>query len=147
MGDASMDLARGLLALAGRALIVGIFLVSVVYQKVPNYSAVAETMAGEGIPAPKILLGLGIACMVIGSLSVLTGFKARIGATLLLLFLVLATYFFHDFWTMQAERKGLELTHFLKNSSMIGAMLFLIANGSGPGSLDEFLARRKLEHG
>ncbi|MFM1902484.1 MAG: hypothetical protein RLZZ440_384, partial [Planctomycetota bacterium] len=42
------------------------------------------------------------------------------------------------------ERKGLELTHFLKNASLIGTMLFLIANGSGPGSLDELLARRRL---
>lgn len=142
-----MDRFRGLLALAGRALIVGIFLVSVVFQKIPNYSAVAETMASEGVPAPSILLGLAIACMTLGAISVLTGFKARIGAALLLLFLVLATYYFHDFWNVPAERKGFELTQFMKNASLIGTMLFLIANGSGPGSLDEWIARRRLEGG
>ena len=147
MGDASMDQARGLLALAGRALIVGIFLVSVVFNKVPNYSAVAQTMAGEGVPASTIMLGLAMACMVIGAISVLTGFKTRIGALLLLVFLLAATFYFHDFWNMPAERKGLELTQFLKNSSLIGTMLFLIANGPGPGSLDELLARRRLEAG
>jgi len=84
-----------------------------------------------------------MACMVIGSISVLTGFKTRIGAALL----VLATYYFHDFWNMPAERKGLELTQFMKNASLIGTMLFLIANGPGPGSLDELLARRRLEAG
>jgi putative oxidoreductase len=144
MGDTSMDQARGLLALAGRALIVGIFLVSVVFNKIPNYSGVANTMAGEGMPAPTIMLGLAIVFMVLGSVSVMVGFKARIGALLLLIFLVLATYYFHHFWSVEPERKGLELTHFLKNASLIGTMLFLIANGSGPGSLDELLARRRL---
>jgi putative oxidoreductase len=144
MGDTSMDQARGLLALAGRALIVGIFLVSVVFNKIPNYSGVANTMAGEGMPAPTIMLGLAIVFMVLGSVSVMVGFKARIGALLLLIFLVLATYYFHDFWSVEPERKGLELTHFLKNASLIGTMLFLIANGPGPGSLDELLARRRL---
>ncbi len=142
-----MEHVRGLLALAGRALIVGIFLVSVVFNKVPNYSAVAQSMAGEGVPAPTIMLGLAMACMVIGSISVLTGFKARIGALLLLIFLLAATFYFHDFWNMPVERKGTELTQFLKNASLMGTMLFLIANGSGPGSLDEWLARRRLEGG
>lgn len=144
MGDTSMDQARGLLALAGRALIVGIFLVSVVFNKIPNYSGVADTMDGKGVPAPTIMLGLAIVFMVLGSVSVMVGFKARIGALLLLIFLVLATYYFHDFWSVEPERKGLELTHFLKNASLIGTMLFLIANGPGPGSLDELLARRRL---
>jgi putative oxidoreductase len=144
MGDTSMDQARGLLALAGRALIVGIFLVSVVFNKIPNYSVVADNMGGKGVPAPTIMLGLAIVFMVLGSVSVMVGFKARIGALLLLIFLVLATYYFHDFWSVEPERKGLELTHFLKNASLIGTMLFLIANGSGPGSLDELLARRRL---
>lgn len=144
MGDTSMDQARGLLALAGRALIVGIFLVSVVFNKIPNYSVVADNMGGKGVPAPTIMLGLAIVFMVLGSVSVMVGFKARIGALLLLIFLVLATYYFHDFWSVEPERKRLELTHFLKNASLIGTMLFLIANGSGPGSLDELLARRRL---
>ena len=148
MGDTSMDQARGLLALAGRALIVGIFLVSVVFNKIPNYSGVADTMAGKGVPAPPIMLGLAIVFMVLGSVSVMVGFKARIGALLLLIFLVLATYYFHHFWTPPRDAlpnwKAEQLTQFLKNASLIGTMLFLIANGSGPGSLDELLARRRL---
>ena len=34
------------------------------------------------------------------------------------------------------------MIHFMKNLSMSGAMLFIMANGSGAGSLDAFLARR-----
>ena len=35
-----------------------------------------------------------------GSGWVVLGYKARIGATLLLIFLVLATYFFHNIWAL-----------------------------------------------
>jgi putative oxidoreductase len=135
---------RGFLALAGRALIVGIFLVSVVFNKIPNYSGVAASMATEGVPTPGILLPLAIACMVLGSISVLVGFKARIGAALLLLFLLAATFYFHDFWNVPAEQKGMELTQFLKNASLIGTMLFLIATGAGPWSLDDWLTERRV---
>jgi hypothetical protein len=34
------------------------------------------------------------------------------------------------------------MIHFMKNLSMMGAMLFVVANGSGPMSLDSRLQRR-----
>jgi putative oxidoreductase len=78
--------------------------------------------------------------LIVGSLSIILGFKARIGASLLLVFLILATYFFHDFWTFEdAQAKQMQMIQFMKNLSLMGAMLFVIANGSGSLSLDEKL--------
>jgi uncharacterized membrane protein YphA (DoxX/SURF4 family) len=34
------------------------------------------------------------------------------------------------------------MIHFMKNLSMMGAMLFIVANGSGPMSLDSWLHKR-----
>ena len=58
-------------------------------------------------------------------------------AALLLVFLVAATYFFHDFWTFDdpAERQQ-QTIQFMKNASLVGAMLFIMANGAGAWSLD-----------
>ena len=61
---------------------------------------------------------------------------ARIGATLLLVFLVLATYYFHDFWTFEGQDQQMQMIQFMKNMALMGAMLFIIANGPGPWSLD-----------
>ena len=138
-----MHLLPAVLSVVGRALIVGIFLVSALLNKIPNFSGVAEVMAAEGVPLPKIMLGGAIALLVLGSASVLLGYKARVGAGMLLVFLVAATYFFHDFWNMPSERKGMEVTQFLKNASLMGTMLLIMANGVGSGSLDEMLARRQ----
>jgi putative oxidoreductase len=127
----------GVTSVAGRVLLVGIFFMSAVGNKIPNFSQITGYMASQGAPAPAVLLPGAIAFLIIGSVLVAIGYQARIGAALLLVFLVAATYFFHDFWTFDdpAERQQ-QTIQFMKNASMMGAMLFLIANGAGAGSLD-----------
>ncbi|MBA4032205.1 MAG: DoxX family protein [Planctomyces sp.] len=135
---------NSIISIIGRTSIVAIFLMSALGNKIPNYSKVVGYMASEGVPAPQVLLAGAIAFLIIGGITVLVGYKARVGASLLLIFLALATYYFHDFWTVQdAAKAQAETIQFFKNVSMMGAMLFIIANGSGAGSLDALLARRR----
>lgn len=132
---------QGILTVIGRVFIVTIFLLSAVANKIPQFEGVSQYMASEGVPAPQFMLTGAILFLIAGSLSIVLGFKARIGAGLLLTFLVLATYFFHDFWTFEGEAAQMQTIQFMKNLSMMGTMLFLIANGSGKWSLDDRLAR------
>lgn len=134
------SLPQGILTVIARFLLCVIFLMSAIGNKIPNFSGVAKNMASEGVPAPQLMLAGAIVFLIVGSLSVVLGFKARIGATLLLIFLVLATYFFHDFWTMKGEAVPKQTIQFMKNLSIMGALLFIIANGAGPLSLDHWLA-------
>ena len=134
----------GVLALIGRLLIVAVFLLSAAGKMIPDFSDTAAYMASERVPMPKIMLGGAILFLLVGGLSVAAGFKARIGATLLLIFLLLATYFFHDFWTMEdPAAKEAEMIQFMKNASMMGAMLLIIAHGPGLMSLDGRMTARR----
>ena len=127
----------GVFALLGRLMLAAIFLMAAVGQSIPKFSDTAASMEAEGVPAPKIMLGGAILFLIAGSLSIAAGFKARIGATLLLVFLLLATYFFHDFWTQEDPVVKQEyMIQFLKNTSMMGAMLLIIAHGPGLMSID-----------
>ena len=137
-----MNVIRGLLSLLGRLMIVPIFLLSAVGNKIPKFNDVSEVMAAEGVPQPKILLAGAIAFLILGSLSIAVGYRARVGAFLLLVFLAAATYYFHDFWDVPAERQQAELISFMKNLSLMGTMVFLMANGAGPMSLDSRAARQ-----
>ena len=133
-----------------------IFLMSAVGNKIPTFSGVAGVMESQGVPAPQLMLVGAIAFLILGSLSIILGFKARIGASLLLIFLVLATYFFHDFWTWPQDAMWvlssnsdvrmpvaqIEMISFMKNLALMGAMLFIIANGAGPMSVDAKLAAK-----
>jgi putative oxidoreductase len=131
-----MNILKGLVTLIGRLMIAAIFLLSAVGNKIPKFNDVVGYMTSEGVPMPSVMLGGAIAFLLIGSLSIILGFKARFGATLLLIFLALATYWFHDFWKFEGPEQQAQMIQFMKNVSLMGTMLFLIANGAGPFSLD-----------
>ena len=145
---------QGIMTVAGRVLLALIFLMSAAGNKIPQFSKVAQLMEGQGVPMPQVMLVGAIVFLIAGSLSIIVGFKARIGATLLLIFLLLATYFFHDCWTWPEDAmwvlstnsevkmpvQQIEMISFMKNLALMGAMLFIVANGSGPMSVDEKLA-------
>jgi putative oxidoreductase len=135
-----MQAVRGFLSLLARLMIVAIFLMSAVAGKIMNFNGTVELMAAQGVPSPTILLGGAIAFLLLGGLSILLGLWGRCGALLLLIFLAAATYYFHDFWKLPPdtppERMQMEVISFFKNLALMGTMLFLIANGTGPWSLD-----------
>lgn len=127
---------QGLASLAGRVMIATIFLLSAVGNKIPQFNGIVGYMASEGVPAPQVMLAGAIAFLIVGSLSLVLGYHARFGATLLLVFLVLATYYFHDFWNFQGADRQNQMIQFMKNLSMMGTMAFVVANGPGAFSLD-----------
>ncbi|MEI8376703.1 MAG: DoxX family protein [Planctomycetota bacterium] len=127
---------QGILAVTGRVLLCAVFLMAAVGSKIPHFSEVAQVMTSKGMPQPKLMLAGAIVFLLAGSLSVITGYRARIGASLLLVFLVLATYYFHNFWTIaDSKAQQDQMMQFMKNLSIMGAMLFIIANGPGPMSI------------
>jgi len=135
---------RGLLSVLGRLLLITIFLSSALMNKIPNYQATVAVMEEHHVPVPQVLLPLAILFLIVGSVTVLVGYQARLGAALLAVFLVLASYYFHDFWAVTDEKQRLDQTiHFMKNLGLLGAMLFIMANGPGAWSLE---SRRGAPH-
>jgi putative oxidoreductase len=128
------DLAKNFGPLIGRILITAIFLHSA-YGKITGFSVVAGVMAKKGMPFAEVLLVGAIVFELAGGLMVLLGWKARWGALLLALFVVPATLIFHDFWAVDAAQYRNQLNHFLKNMSILGALIFIMGAGSGPLSL------------
>jgi putative oxidoreductase len=129
---------QGILTVAGRTMLALIFLMSALANKIPNFNGIAQVMGSEGVPAPQVLLAGAIAFLLVGSASLILGYKARLGAGLLFVFLVLATYYFHDFWTFaDAGERQQQTIQFMKNLALMGGMLFIVANGAGPWSLDQ----------
>ena len=131
-----MWLLQGLLSFLGRVLFCGIFVMSALGNKIPNFAQVLETMQSEGIPQPRLMLIGAIVVLLAGSGLVIVGYGARIGAALLLIFLILATYYFHDFWTHPSDSAeyAQQRIQFMKNVALMGGTLIIIANGAGAWS-------------
>jgi len=77
---------------------------------------------------------------LMGGQSVLVGFQTRLGAALLVVFLIPVTFEMHRFWTAPDATTSLnEQAMFMKNLSMLGGALIISYFGAGPLSLDAFV--------
>ena len=117
-----------LTGLAGRILLAVMFLLSGL-GKLGAYSATAAYMSSAGVPGA--LLPLVIITEVGGALAILVGWKTRTVALLLAGFCLLTAITFHRNFADQNQ-----MIHFLKNLSIAGGFLLLVANGPGPLSID-----------
>lgn len=126
-----------MIALFGRILLAAIFLLSGV-SKIWSYQATAAYMASKGIPyAPFFLFG-AVLFEVSGAVSLITGFRARLGALLLVGFLIPVTYIFHIHDAFDANFNVIdqkELISALKNVSILGGLLTVYASGPGKFSI------------
>ena len=115
-----MQTVQGLFSVVARLMLTAIFLLSTVMNKIPRFNGVAGMMAGKGIPLPKVLLAGAIAFLLLGSVSLILGYKARWGALLLLVFLAAATYYFHPFWKSRRRTEPSKSPSFSRTSPSWG---------------------------
>lgn len=120
--------------LVGRVLISAIFLMSGL-TKISGFAGTAGYMASKGIPLANIALVLTIIIEVGGAVMIILGYKARLGAAALLLWMIPVTAIFHNFWAAAEAAKQMEMIMFMKNLGLMGGMLVIIGLGSGPKSL------------
>jgi putative oxidoreductase len=119
---------NGVTEAAGRVLLASLFLLAGI-GKLGTYSATAAYMSSAGVSGA--LLPAVIATELGGALAIILGWKTRIVAGLLAGFSVLTALTFHNNFADQ-----IQMIMFLKNISIAGGFLLLIANGAGPLSLD-----------
>jgi putative oxidoreductase len=131
-----------LLSLAGRILLAAIFILSGL-GKIGSWEGTAGHMASQGMPLVPIFLAGAIALELVGGLSLALGLYARLGAALLVVFLVPATLIFHSFWTYSGGEVQPQMIMFMKNLSILGGLIFVVGQGAGPLSLDRWRSQRR----
>jgi len=122
--------------LVGRILLSAIFLISGI-GKIGGFAGTAGYMASKGIPMVDVLLAITIVIEIGAALMIIGGFKARLGATALFLWMLPVTFMFHNYWAMPADQQMIQQIMFMKNLGLMGGMLYIMAFGSGPMSIDK----------
>jgi putative oxidoreductase len=93
--------------------------------------------ASQGVPLASIAVPLSGVLAILGGLSILLGYRARLGAWLIVLFLIPVTLMMHKFWTISDPMMAqIQMVMFMKNVSMLGGALLISHFGAGPFSLD-----------
>jgi putative oxidoreductase len=126
-----------IIVLLGRILYSAIFITGGINHLV-NPQMVGYA-ASAGVPMPSLLVPLSGILALLGGLSVLFGYKARIGAWLIVAFLVPVTLMMHNFWVVtDPQMRMMQMVNFNKNVAMLGGAFMIAYFGSGPYSLESF---------
>jgi uncharacterized membrane protein YphA (DoxX/SURF4 family) len=87
-----------------------------------------------GMPMPQMLaIAVGALELICGLLIALN-FGARFFAIVLIIFVIAATFTYHDFWNQTGAEQKNNIVHALKNLSLIGGLLIIAGIGRGPRS-------------
>jgi putative oxidoreductase len=90
-----------------------------------------------GVPLASIAVPLSGVLSIAGGLSILLGYRAKLGGWLIVLFLVPVTLMMHKFWLVQDPMMAqIQMILFMKNVAMLGGALLISQFGAGPFSLD-----------
>ena len=121
----------------GRIFISALFLVEAV-RKFFNPDMSMMYMSDHGVP--EFLFYPSIAFEIIIPLLLIAGYKTRIAASLLAVFVLAVTLIFHSHHIID---DSMQLTIFLKNLAIIGGLLLIISNKSQICSVDYYLESKK----
>ena len=135
---------KDILDLVGRILIAFIFLFHA-YDLIAYFGANKELLLDYGITwRQDLLLSGAIFVLLLGGTLVLIGYRAALGAVLLLLYWVPLTFVVHSFWNDAPEFVRQESMEFVKNLAIIGGLLIILVNGSGRYSVRRLFATTKV---
>ena len=110
--------------LIGRILISAIFIYAIP-SKIINFERTVDIISNKNISpslAPFLLLS-AIICLIFGSILFISGFKQRLGAYLLLIFIVPTTFIFHF--------SPFQIKAVLFNAGLIGGLVLSLDNVKG----------------
>ncbi len=116
-----------------RLLFSALFLKSA-YGHLTNVKMVAGYAKAVGhVPMPEVATVVTGLMLAAGGLSLLLGFHPRIGAALLVVFLVPTAFVMHGYWRIQdPAQRAADAIHFWKDIALAGAALFIVADPNWP---------------
>ena len=91
------------------------------------------------------LLYGAIFLLIMGGLMVLFGYRATLGAVMLLVYWVPVTFIVHDFWNCHGTELREQSILFMKNIAVIGGLLMLAGKGTGRYSVRRLLATTRVK--
>ena len=82
----------------------------------------------QGVPAPRLMVIVSGLLILLGGLSVAVGVYPRIGALLIIIFLIPVTFMMHRFWAEKDPMaQQMQMTQFTKNMGLLGAAIMMTA--------------------
>ena len=121
--------------LIGRIMLALIFVMSG-WGKLMGLSGFEQNLTNMGVPQPHIMAIVGAAVEFGGGALIILGLGTRIVALIMLVFVCVATYLAHQYWTYPPDQQMMQYINFWKNVAIAGGYITLAAAGAGRISVD-----------
>lgn len=131
---------QSVLSLAGRLLLALVFIPAGL-SKISGFAGTVGYISSVGMPLPSVSAVVAILVEVGCGIALLLGFQTRIAALVLAVFTLVASFFFHNFWTLPEAQQMMQQLMFFKNIGIVGGLLTLAAWGAGALSVDAKLGK------
>ena len=93
---------------------------------------------------PGLLLNGAIFVLMIGGILILMGYRTGLGAALILLYWLPATFLLYDWWDAEGLAQRDLAINFMKNLAIAGGLLIVSVNNSGKFSIRRLFATAKV---
>jgi len=131
-----MSFGESLAPLLGRWVMAWFFLTQA-YRYALDWNSTAILLTMKNVPIPPIILLIVLVGLLLGSLSLVFGFRTRAGALALFTITIAATVTLHDYWHIRAAAaRSADYDIFVRNVAIAGGLLLLIGMGSGRFGMD-----------
>jgi len=115
-------------------LYLGRFLYALIFM-VAGFShfsgATIQYAQAQGVPMASLLVPLSGVMAILGGASIALGVRPKIGAWLIILFLIPVTLMMHNFWAVtDPNMQMVQQVMFMKNVSMLGAAMIIAYSGT-----------------
>lgn len=129
------------LALVSRLMFAVMFLPAGI-GKITGFAGTVGYISSVGMPLPTVAAAVAAVIEVVGSLALIVGFGTRFAALVLAFFTLVASFFFHAYWSVPEAQQMVVQLMFYKNIAIVGGLLALTAFGAGAWSVDGQRAAR-----
>jgi len=121
-----MNKLKNILFLIGR-VILGFYYINSGLNHFMQLKQMAQYAAFKGVPLPEIAVIFSGILLLIGGLTILTGFLPYLGVFSLVLFFLPVTFIMHNFWVEKdMQMKIMQMIHFMKNMGLMSSSLMFL---------------------
>ena len=118
-----MSFGESLAPLLGRLVLAWFFLTQA-YHYALDWNDTAILLTMKNVPTPPVLLLTALTGIVLGSISLVLGFRTRAGALALFAITIGATVTMHDYWHLRAAAaRSADFDIFARNMAIAGGLL------------------------
>ena len=123
------------LSLTSRILLALLFIPAGI-SKLTGFGGTVGYISSVGLPLPELAAAAALTLEIVGGLAILFGLGTRFAALALGFFTLVASFLFHNFWSVPESQQFMQQLLFYKNIAVVGGLLSLAAWGAGAWSVD-----------